>query len=585
MEHQIRSLGVITSEGHERALREALSGASVVDEWRVGEENPDLTGILGSFFDRGASTVVIDAAGLPYRDVSDRDLVDWVARNPESPMRIVYISDAAAQRDDEFVNKLVAAGVHRIVMLRYAASPAEVGDEVVGLALSEPDEAQARGRLAALPEPGKSGRLAKLIPGRKVEEAPDVLEALEEEEDESSSGPEMSEVEWMSERYGAVVPEDVIAEEKEKLMAEKEPRIEEPTTSEAVKDFTEPAAKGGQGASTLLSSIAKAASANELDGDQLKDLAGLLAILGDKVKAAEGASATTAAEKTPVEEAPAPTVKDIEAEASTNPLADEGTAVPGGTGTAAQDAQPAKVEPMKVEPAPQAAQTPAPTLEVAQPEVRTIAVCGVVPGSGTTHLAIASAVHLSQRYRESKVVMLLTDPRDLGRIRPLLNEHNKPKGSDVEFRLAKNGAWPLDCDIAVADCGVLAVDTQSRAHSMFSTASEKLVTVGGEPWNDLGPLASALRGLTPSEFTSLRWCTYGASTAAVMLLRSFCERNGITEGQFARARFDVSPSRTDILMDPGYDESMLALFPKRKRSAKGKKARSGQRTADRRTEE
>lgn len=608
MEQQIRSLGVITSTEHEKALREVLSGASVVDDWHVGDENPDLSGILGRFYDTGTSTVVIDAAGLPYRDVSDADLLDWLARNPSSGMRIVYITDTAAQRDDAFVHDLIDSGVSRIVMLRYAESAQAVGDEAVSLALGDVDESEALARLANLPEPGKSGRLTKLFSGRKKEQVPDVLAPVEEEDEEELSGPVMGELEWMQAKYGAAVPDDLIEAEKE-AAAEDEPEdegfeLKEPEVP--ARYGSDRAAENAEKLSGMLANAGvDAATVGNMTAQQMDNFAKAFAMAFQAVAKPAGDSANEgsseeepAAVPEPAKEAPVHSgakktkkepkpadddIIDVPAEAVTvEPVAKKKPAA-----KKAQQKAPEKVKETEPEPAPEpeaeakggSEEQAAPAkqdLPVAAPLVNTVAVCGILPGTGTTHLAVASAVHFAKRYPDKKVVMLFTDPGDYNRIRGLLDENSKPKGSDVEFRIAKTGGWPDDCDIAVSDCGVLAYDTQSRSHAMFSTAKRKLVTVGGDPWTDISPLKDALLKLDKVEFTSMRWCLFGASSFTRALLRMFAAKHGIGEEELAnKLVYEVPYDRSDLLYDPVFDQSMLSLYPAKHPRKKGRRKRRG----------
>lgn len=122
---------------------------------------------------------------------------------------------------------------------------------------------------------------------------------------------------------------------------------------------------------------------------------------------------------------------------------------------------------------------------------KTLAVAAVAHGLGATHTALALASELARR--KVKVCAVMANEEDFGALAGASDDFKPVNGCGVRWRGCDIYGWTNqhafadDYDVAVVDCGVLDFEDEnpSSPANFFLNADEKLMLLGGTPWNML----------------------------------------------------------------------------------------------------
>ncbi len=122
---------------------------------------------------------------------------------------------------------------------------------------------------------------------------------------------------------------------------------------------------------------------------------------------------------------------------------------------------------------------------------KTLAVAAVAHGLGATHTALALASELARR--KVKVCAVMANEEDFAALAGASDDFEPVNGCGVRWRGCDIYGWTDqhafadDYDVAVVDCGVLDFEDEnpSSPASFFLNADEKLMLLGGTPWNML----------------------------------------------------------------------------------------------------
>lgn len=107
-----RNVGVITDEEGRRAFSRALPEGTLFEV----SDNPDVRRTLREWSRLAVDVAVVDDDGLPYKEVSEPDVLHWPAAPQEHPVRIVFVASRDRGEDDPFLKLLVSVGVYDIVL-------------------------------------------------------------------------------------------------------------------------------------------------------------------------------------------------------------------------------------------------------------------------------------------------------------------------------------------------------------------------------------------------------------------------------------------------------------------------------------
>lgn len=114
-----KTFAALTSQEHSAAVQDALPPRSLV----YIDENPDVRRFLSEQAATGTDVVVLDDDGMPYKEVSEPDILNFLSSRPSGPaMQVVFIPSKARKPGDPFVSALVQMGVYDIV------NPGKVAD-------------------------------------------------------------------------------------------------------------------------------------------------------------------------------------------------------------------------------------------------------------------------------------------------------------------------------------------------------------------------------------------------------------------------------------------------------------------------
>lgn len=454
----------ITSPEHESALREAIGPHCEMVNWEIGDENPDMEQMIDNWSTQGAALMVVDEAGLPFKEVSRPDIVGRASGNPDVAARLLVVLDHEAEAGDPFVGELIGAGVTRLVLPRYGWSREELVGQISRLAASRRTAEEARAYVESLPSPTKSGRFARLGGKGRPEAAEDLLAA--QPEATGPEGAEMAEVRWMSEKLGLYVGEEALAAADEQLAMESSQH------------------DAGRGPAI------------------------------DPVPAPSCDGARPVAQAEPPSRAP----QDARAEKSPSP----GDAVSDAIDLIAQAVSRGDVTAGEAR---KRLETLTDAIQEAEERRRarlTFSVAGIAPNVGTTHLAIDLALQLAAE-GGGKVACVLSDRTEFNDLTALDGFEPGPGGAmtlrGVDFLFMSRDGWPAGYDLAVADCGTLAPNGPSPAAGMFSTASRKLIALSGSPWKNVRELVEAVPGLQGGLAAEAIWCFFASSPEYVEFAR------------------------------------------------------------------
>lgn len=106
-----KTMGAICSEAHRAAMEEMLPPGSPI----ACSDNPDVRQILESMSKQLVDVVIVDDAGLPYKDYSEPDLLAFPAsQTGEHRTRLVFVPTQSRVPGDRFMAQLVSVGVYDI---------------------------------------------------------------------------------------------------------------------------------------------------------------------------------------------------------------------------------------------------------------------------------------------------------------------------------------------------------------------------------------------------------------------------------------------------------------------------------------
>lgn len=492
----IKHLGVLTTSEHEPTLRAWLEGAAAHGEWRVDEENPDLERILRDFDAQVTEAVVVDDAALPYKDVSQDDLVQYARfRKPEHG-RIVFVAEPGRGKDDPFLARLADVGVTRILPTRYYARDPEGAREELLSLIGAGGEGGGPRSLSSYPDEPRRG------PFRKRDSPPDVLRTERPPEREEAADGRIDEYSYFAELLGVGGP--AAEAPREAGGANEGTDKEESMPSERIEPYSPAGTAPAGGAANGPGPEGRGRPAQE----------------PPERRGARG----------PIDEA----TMDALAEAVLQRvLARMDGAQTGEAGPAERRAAPAR------------------------PSKSTVAVAGVSSGVGTTHLAISCAIHLARRFEGKMVYCLLSDKAEhdlMVSAKSFEKERGWASFAGVRFGHLNGRGWPDDADWAVCDCGILRPGSESRTQAMFNTASRKLVCAGGAPWQ-AKPAIEIVQATPPADLARWIWCLFGASSDYEGILRSVW-RKAVGEGPGMRTfavPYDTKYLDAGHRFESGYD--------------------------------
>lgn len=116
-----RNVGVITDAKGRLALEGALPEGTLFEV----SGNPDVRRTLREWSRLAVDVAVVDDDGLPYKEISEPDLLHWPAAAQEHPVRIVFVASSDRDENDPLFSLLVSVGIYDIVLRREGADIAE----------------------------------------------------------------------------------------------------------------------------------------------------------------------------------------------------------------------------------------------------------------------------------------------------------------------------------------------------------------------------------------------------------------------------------------------------------------------------
>lgn len=116
-----KNVGVITDAKGRLAFEGALPEGTLFEV----SGNPDVRSTLREWSRLAVDVAVVDDDGLPYKEVSEPDLLHWPAAAQEHPVRIVFVASRDRDEDDPLFSLLVSVGIYDIVLRREGADVAE----------------------------------------------------------------------------------------------------------------------------------------------------------------------------------------------------------------------------------------------------------------------------------------------------------------------------------------------------------------------------------------------------------------------------------------------------------------------------
>lgn len=153
---------VVTSAAHQSGFKSVLpeNAAYLVDS------NPDILQFCREQYLRNANVIILDEAGMPHREVSQRDMISFGQEVLESDKscQIIFIYAQDRNRGDEFFSYLEQAGIYDVVSVADKRNL----DDVINEMIEQPATAQSacEERLAASAKSNKGGFLSGLLNGR-----------------------------------------------------------------------------------------------------------------------------------------------------------------------------------------------------------------------------------------------------------------------------------------------------------------------------------------------------------------------------------------------------------------------------------
>lgn len=470
-------MGVITSSSHEATLRSWLEQYTN-SKWIVEDDNPDLEKELLDFERQAASCVIIDESGFPFfDDISSKDLPKYARAYVDSPMEIIFIASPKRKKDDEYLHRLIALGITRILCLRYFAHDPEGARGDLDYLLNNPVDANmALGRLNSYIEMSASNSgIFDRIRGRKDKEIDDVLIQEDIDFDDSvNREASMTQEEWLAQHNGKHFDNP---KETSRLQIDDEfdsyehiQHLDEPTKSEVEAYVPEPVVqsleevfnkqKAGEVMEEPYTNTAKEQIANEIKvapitEQELNDLADKVANIIEERKA----------------------VKD-------------------------------HAEKLKL--------------------IDTYAIAGAVHGVGVTHFTISLALHLSSNNPSKKVVCLLSNKEEFNALQvypKITRKENSVFLQNVEIRFVGTDGWPTDADYVVCDCNVYSTNDVHTAR-LFATSKHKFIVVGGTIYKNAKPTIELIHSMSKTELEAITWCRFGTGAEFIELINAIAERKG-----------------------------------------------------------
>ena len=116
-----KNVGVITDAKGRLAFEGALPEGTLFEV----SGDPDVRRTLREWSRLAVDVAVVDDDGLPYKEVSEPDLLHWPAAAQEHPVRIVFVASRDRGEDDPLFSLLVSVGIYDIVLRREGADVTE----------------------------------------------------------------------------------------------------------------------------------------------------------------------------------------------------------------------------------------------------------------------------------------------------------------------------------------------------------------------------------------------------------------------------------------------------------------------------
>lgn len=111
---ELGNVGVITDEEGRRSFEASLPEGTLFEV----SGNPDVRRTLREWSAMAVDVAVVDDDGLPFKEVSEPDILHWPAMAQEHPVRIVFVASRERADDDPLFSLLVAVGIYDIVPKR-----------------------------------------------------------------------------------------------------------------------------------------------------------------------------------------------------------------------------------------------------------------------------------------------------------------------------------------------------------------------------------------------------------------------------------------------------------------------------------
>ena len=115
-----RNVGVITDAKGRLAFEGALPEGTLFEV----SGNPDVRRTLREWSRLAVDVAVVDDDGLPYKEISEPDLLHWPAAAQEHPVRIVFVASSDRDENDPLFSLLVSVGIYDSVLRREGADVA-----------------------------------------------------------------------------------------------------------------------------------------------------------------------------------------------------------------------------------------------------------------------------------------------------------------------------------------------------------------------------------------------------------------------------------------------------------------------------
>lgn len=212
MEDIFGCLCVVTTEKHERKIRETLEDLAV--SFHLKRTSDDSFKNLIDYFRRlSPDVLVIDDAALDDEHDTINTLLGYVPSMVREECKVVFLANPMRKKDDSVIIDLLFKNVTNFVLLRYLDTYEEAMDAIREAVIDDLTESKAVSMLQKLPDEPKQSLFSR----KKAEPRPDVLLT------ESTREPvELDSQEVESEELKKILSDESSFEEKTKAAKEEE---------------------------------------------------------------------------------------------------------------------------------------------------------------------------------------------------------------------------------------------------------------------------------------------------------------------------------------------------------------------------